>query len=77
MVLRIVLGAVYTAMAIGQLASFPSMPGILSAYGPVTGANALRCGARRRRGSGPQDCCPPSGLCPGHTKRDEPGRDVR
>ncbi|OII66368.1 MauE/DoxX family redox-associated membrane protein [Streptomyces sp. CC77] len=40
MVLRIVLGAVYTAMAIGQLASFPSMPAILSAYGLVTGGAA-------------------------------------
>ncbi|MEW2635312.1 MauE/DoxX family redox-associated membrane protein [Streptomyces sp. NPDC048389] len=40
MVLRIVLGTVYTAMAIGQLASFPSMPAILSAYGLVTGGAA-------------------------------------
>jgi hypothetical protein len=40
MVLRIVLGAVYTAMAVGQLASFGHMPGILAAYGLVTGAAA-------------------------------------
>ncbi|WP_073224323.1 MauE/DoxX family redox-associated membrane protein [Streptomyces sp. NBRC 110465] len=33
MVLRIVLGTVYTAMAIGQFASFEHMPRILSAYG--------------------------------------------
>ncbi|MER6999190.1 MauE/DoxX family redox-associated membrane protein [Streptomyces sp. NPDC000410] len=38
MVLRIVLGTVYTAMAVGQLASFGHMPRILSAYGLVTGA---------------------------------------
>ncbi|MEU0722798.1 MauE/DoxX family redox-associated membrane protein [Streptomyces sp. NPDC006140] len=43
MVLRIVLGTLYTAMAIGQLASFEHMPRILSAYGLVTGpaANVL------------------------------------
>ncbi|APU43431.1 MauE/DoxX family redox-associated membrane protein [Streptomyces sp. TN58] len=40
MVLRIVLGTVYTAMAIGQLASFGRMPGVLSAYGLVTGGGA-------------------------------------
>jgi hypothetical protein len=40
MVLRIVLGAVYTAMAVGQLASFGHMPGILAAYGLVTGGAA-------------------------------------
>ncbi|MFI2367383.1 MauE/DoxX family redox-associated membrane protein [Streptomyces sp. NPDC018833] len=40
MVLRIVLGAVYTAMAVGQLASFGHMPGILAAYGLVDGAAA-------------------------------------
>ena len=40
MVLRIVLGTVYTAMAIGQLASFGHMPGILAAYGLVDGAGA-------------------------------------
>lgn len=38
MVLRIVLGAVYTAMALGQLVSFGRMPGILAAYGLVAGA---------------------------------------
>jgi Methylamine utilisation protein MauE len=32
MVLRIVLGALYVAMAAGQLASWPAMPGILGAY---------------------------------------------
>ncbi|WP_367667054.1 MauE/DoxX family redox-associated membrane protein [Streptomyces sp. DG2A-72] len=35
MVLRMVLGAVYAAMAVGQLASFGHMPGILGAYGVV------------------------------------------
>ncbi|MET9969234.1 MauE/DoxX family redox-associated membrane protein [Streptomyces sp. NPDC006356] len=40
MVLRIVLGTVYAAMAVGQLASFGHMPRILSAYGLVTGAAA-------------------------------------
>ncbi|MEN8654832.1 MauE/DoxX family redox-associated membrane protein [Streptomyces sp. 21So2-11] len=35
MVLRLVLGTVYSAMALGQLASFGQMPGILAAYGPV------------------------------------------
>ncbi|WP_236240222.1 MauE/DoxX family redox-associated membrane protein [Streptomyces sp. CC228A] len=40
MVLRIVLGAVYTAMAVGQLASFGHMPGILAAYGLVDGGAA-------------------------------------
>ncbi|OEU86336.1 hypothetical protein DB35_13240 [Streptomyces abyssalis] len=33
--MRLVLGAVFTAMAVGQLASFGQMPGILAAYGPV------------------------------------------
>ncbi len=40
MVLRIVLGTVYTAMAAGQLASFGHMPRILSAYGLMTGSAA-------------------------------------
>ncbi|MGH3432325.1 MAG: MauE/DoxX family redox-associated membrane protein [Thermocrispum sp.] len=40
MVLRIVLGTVYTAMAIGQLASFGHMPGILATYGLVDGVGA-------------------------------------
>ncbi|NUP39792.1 MAG: hypothetical protein HOY76_22985 [Streptomyces sp.] len=40
MVLRIVLGTVYSAMAAGQLASFGHMPRILSAYGLVTGSAA-------------------------------------
>ncbi|MFG2972442.1 MauE/DoxX family redox-associated membrane protein [Streptomyces sp. NPDC048331] len=40
MVLRIVLGTLYTAMAIGQLASFEHMPGILAAYGLVSGSAA-------------------------------------
>ncbi|MGP3949572.1 hypothetical protein [Streptomyces sp. 7N604] len=40
MVLRIVLGAVYTAMAVGQLASFGHMPGILAGYGLVNGVAA-------------------------------------
>jgi hypothetical protein len=31
-VLRLILGAVYTAMALGQLVSWPAMPGILAAY---------------------------------------------
>lgn len=38
MVLRIVLGALYVAMAAGQLASFRHMPGILAEYGPAAGA---------------------------------------
>ncbi|MFG3037211.1 MauE/DoxX family redox-associated membrane protein [Streptomyces sp. NPDC048330] len=45
MVLRIVLGTVYTAMAIGQLASFGYMPGILAAYGLVDGAGATALAA--------------------------------
>lgn len=40
MVLRIVLGALYVAMAAGQLASFRHMPGILAEYGPAAGAAA-------------------------------------
>ncbi|MEU8849699.1 MauE/DoxX family redox-associated membrane protein [Streptomyces sp. NPDC048564] len=40
MVLRIVLGTVYTAMGVAQLASFGHMPQILSAYGLVTGSAA-------------------------------------
>ncbi|MFG3309523.1 MauE/DoxX family redox-associated membrane protein [Streptomyces wuyuanensis] len=40
MVLRIVLGTVYTAMGVAQLASFGRMPRILSAYGLVTGGAA-------------------------------------
>lgn len=35
MVLRLVLGTVYAAMAVGQVVSFGRMPGILSAYGLV------------------------------------------
>ncbi|MBH1938036.1 hypothetical protein I5Q34_27850 [Streptomyces sp. AV19] len=38
MVLRIVLGTVCTAMAVGQLASIGEMPRILAAYGPAGGA---------------------------------------
>ncbi|MFJ4014396.1 MauE/DoxX family redox-associated membrane protein [Streptomyces sp. NPDC090026] len=45
MVLRIVLGTVYTAMAIGQLASFEHMPRILSAYGLVDGVGATALAA--------------------------------
>jgi len=40
MVLRIVLGTVYTAMALGQIASFGHMPRILSTYGLVSGGAA-------------------------------------
>ncbi|MGP3924614.1 MauE/DoxX family redox-associated membrane protein [Streptomyces sp. 8N616] len=40
MVLRTVLGAVFTAMAVGQLASFEEMPGILAAYRLVAGGAA-------------------------------------
>ncbi|MFC9464896.1 MauE/DoxX family redox-associated membrane protein [Streptomyces coelicoflavus] len=40
MVLRLVLGGVYTAMAAGQLASLTDMPAILGAYGLVHGAAA-------------------------------------
>ena len=32
MLLRIVLGAVFTAMAVGQLASWAAMPAILGGY---------------------------------------------
>ncbi|MFD8427803.1 MauE/DoxX family redox-associated membrane protein [Streptomyces coelicoflavus] len=40
MVLRLVLGTVYTAMAVGQLASLTDMPAILGAFGLVHGATA-------------------------------------
>jgi hypothetical protein len=40
MVLRIVLGAVYTAMGLGQLVSLREMPGILAAYGVPEGPAA-------------------------------------
>ncbi|MCP3821601.1 hypothetical protein NLX86_26970 [Streptomyces sp. A3M-1-3] len=40
MVLRIVLGALFVAMAAGQLASFSQMPGILAGYGLVAGSGA-------------------------------------
>lgn len=40
MVLRLALGAIYTAMGIGQLASLGEMPVILGAYGLVHGAAA-------------------------------------
>lgn len=38
MILRLVLGALFTAMALGQLASSDAMPGILAAYGLPHGA---------------------------------------
>lgn len=38
MTLRLVLGVVFLAMALGQLVSLPAMPGILSAYGLTAGA---------------------------------------
>lgn len=38
MILRLVLGALLTAMALGQLASFAAMPGILTAYSVAGGA---------------------------------------
>jgi len=46
MVLRLILGAVYTAMAVGQLLSWSAMPGILSAYRlvPDAGLQALAAG---------------------------------
>lgn len=40
MVLRLVLGGVYTAMAVGQFASLTDMPAVLGAYGLVHGAAA-------------------------------------
>lgn len=40
MVLRLVLGAVYTAMAVGQLASAADMPSLLGAYELVHGGAA-------------------------------------
>lgn len=38
MILRIILGSVLAAMALGQLASFDAMPAILTAYGLTSGA---------------------------------------
>ncbi|MDF9816658.1 MauE/DoxX family redox-associated membrane protein [Streptomyces sp. SPB162] len=38
MILRIVLGTVLAAMALGQLASFDAMPAILTTYGLTSGA---------------------------------------
>lgn len=38
MILRLVLGALLTMMALSQLASFGAMPGILTAYGVTGGA---------------------------------------
>ncbi|QPP10455.1 hypothetical protein G4Z16_06110 [Streptomyces bathyalis] len=38
--MRIVFGALYAAMAAGQLASFGQMPAIMTAYGLVTDAGA-------------------------------------
>ncbi|GFH37880.1 hypothetical protein SCWH03_41200 [Streptomyces pacificus] len=38
--MRLVLGALFVAMAAGQLASLPQMPGILAAYGLVAGPAA-------------------------------------
>ncbi|MBT2396956.1 MauE/DoxX family redox-associated membrane protein [Streptomyces sp. ISL-100] len=38
MILRLVLGALLTAMALGQLASFAAMPSIFTAYGLTSGA---------------------------------------
>ncbi|GBP98777.1 hypothetical protein SSP531S_01700 [Streptomyces spongiicola] len=40
MVLRLVLGALFVAMAAGQLASLRQMPGILAGYGLVAGSAA-------------------------------------
>jgi hypothetical protein len=40
MALRLVLGAIYTAMAVGQLASFQRLPDILAAYGLAHGPAA-------------------------------------
>ncbi|AYV26361.1 MauE/DoxX family redox-associated membrane protein [Streptomyces avidinii] len=40
MVLRLVLGTLYAAMAAGQIASFHAMPGMLGAYGLVDGPAA-------------------------------------
>ncbi|WP_149182566.1 MauE/DoxX family redox-associated membrane protein [Streptomyces sp. TRM49041] len=40
MILRLVLGAVLAAMALGQLASFDAMPPILTAYGLTSGAGS-------------------------------------
>lgn len=46
MVLRFILGAVFTAMAFGQLVSWSAMPAILSAYrlGPEAGLPVLAAG---------------------------------
>ncbi|MEV6055835.1 MauE/DoxX family redox-associated membrane protein [Streptomyces sp. NPDC052107] len=40
MILRLVLGALFAAMAVGQLASFGAMPGILDAYRLTSGAGS-------------------------------------
>ncbi|KUL35482.1 MauE/DoxX family redox-associated membrane protein [Streptomyces regalis] len=40
MILRLVLGALFTAMAAGQLVSFDAMPGILDAYHLTSGAGS-------------------------------------
>lgn len=40
MILRLVLGVLFLAMALGQLVSFPAMPGILTAYGLTSGAGS-------------------------------------
>ncbi|WP_327311943.1 MauE/DoxX family redox-associated membrane protein [Streptomyces sp. NBC_01235] len=40
MILRLVLGTVYAAMAVGQLTSITDMPTVLGAYGLVHGAAA-------------------------------------
>ncbi|UXY25157.1 MauE/DoxX family redox-associated membrane protein [Streptomyces sp. HUAS TT20] len=45
MVLRLVLGTVYTAMAAGQIASITVMPTVLGAYGLVHGAVAAALAA--------------------------------
>ncbi|MDJ0346590.1 hypothetical protein QMK19_36860 [Streptomyces sp. H10-C2] len=44
-VLRLVLGAVYTGMGVGQLVSFRHMPALLGAYELVTGAAATLAAA--------------------------------
>ncbi|MEU2911957.1 MauE/DoxX family redox-associated membrane protein [Streptomyces massasporeus] len=38
MILRLVLGAVLAAMALGQLASFDAMPAVMTTYGLTSGA---------------------------------------
>ncbi|WP_159053220.1 hypothetical protein [Streptomyces regalis] len=64
MVLRLVLGTIYTAMGIGQLASMGEMPAILGAYGLVQGAAAAMLAVLLHRpGVGVHGRCGWCGAC--------------